>query len=110
MTLYYLKLVFRTLWRRRIYSIVILLSLALGFVCSNILISFLIYENRTDSFHSKHDRMFQIFSDDPFGSGGTIPYIPRSFVEYLGQNYPEVENSCVVSGLNNVIVHTEDEY
>lgn len=110
MTLYNLKLIFRTLWRRRLYSIVILLSLALGFVCSNILISFLIYEVNTDSFHNKHERTFQIFSDDPFGSGGTIPYIPRTFVEYLGQNYPEVENSCVVSGLNNVIVHTEEEY
>lgn len=87
---------------------IIMLSLVVGFVCSNILISFLIFETNTDKFHSNAEKTFQVFSNDPFGGKRLIPYIPSSFRDYLADTYAEVENVCQISNLDGVIIKTSD--
>ncbi|HRG09548.1 MAG TPA: FtsX-like permease family protein [Cyclobacteriaceae bacterium] len=104
-----LKLIFRNLWARKVYTSVILLSLIVGFACANILISFLVFEKSTDSFHTKRDRIFQLFSNDPFGSSGRIAYIPSYLPEYLTSNYAEVEKVCQIGNLTGVTVQTPDQ-
>lgn len=94
---YHLKLIFRHLVARKIYSMVILLSLSVGFVCSATLIAFLVYEKGTDAFHDKHERIVQIFSDDPFADNGKISFIIKPFAEYTHSNYPEIEKMCQVN-------------
>ena len=103
-----LKLILRNLWARKIYTSVILLSLTVGFVCSNILISFLVFETNTDTFHAKRSRTFQIFSNDPFGGKGRIAYVPDYFYEYLTGNYAEVENVCQLFNLDGVTLETSN--
>jgi putative ABC transport system permease protein len=105
--LHALTLAFRHLWRKKIYSFIILLSLTIGFSCANLMLSFLIAEANTDSFHVNIDRTFQLFSDDPFGGKNNLAYIPGSLTEYLVQNYPEAENVCQVSNMNGVALETE---
>jgi putative ABC transport system permease protein len=107
MIVHNLKLILRNLWTRRIYTSVIVLSLTVGFVCSNILISFLVYETNTDSFHAKKDRIFQIFSNDPFGGQGNIAYVPDYFYDYLTTNYAEIENVCQLGSLDGVTIKTD---
>ena len=107
MLLHNLKFVLRSLWRKKLYTSIILLSLIVGFVCSNILISFLVYETNTDSFHAKKDRIFQVFSNDPFGGQGNIAYVPDYFYEYLTTNYPEIENVCQLGSLDGVTIKTD---
>ncbi len=99
-----LKLILRSLWTRRIYSLIILLSLTIGFVCTNILISFLVYENNTDTFHTQRERTFQVFSNDPFGGKGLIAYIPDYFFDYLTTNYAEVKNVCQVANVDGITI------
>ena len=94
-----LKLVLRHLWSKRIYSFVILLSLAVGFVCSNILIAFLVYETNTDKFHAEQERIFQVYSDDPFVGKGRLSFIPKPFSDYTISNYPEVKNACQLNSV-----------
>ena len=102
-----LKLILRNLWTKRIYTSVILLSLTVGFVCSNILISFLVFETNTDTFHSKRNRTFQVFSNDPFGGKGRIAYVPNYFYDYLTTNYAEVENVCQLSNLDGITIEAQ---
>lgn len=99
-----LKLILRNLWTRRIYSLIILLSLTVGFVCSNMLISFLVYENNTDAFHTRREKIVQVFSNDPFGGKGLIAYVPDYFFDYLTTNYAEVLNVCQISDLDGIVV------
>jgi putative ABC transport system permease protein len=101
-----LKLILRNLWTRRIYTSIILLSLTVGFVCSNILISFLVFETSTDTFHTKRNRTFQVFSNDPFGGKGRIAYVPNYFYDYLTTNYGEVENVCQLSNITGITIGT----
>jgi putative ABC transport system permease protein len=107
MILHNLKFVLRSLWAKKLYTSIILLSLIVGFVCSNILISFLVYETNTDSFHSKRDRIFQVFSNDPFGGTGNIAYVPDYFYDYLTSNYAEIENVCQMNNLDGITIKTE---
>ena len=53
-----LRIALRHLWRRKVYTIVIVLSLAVGFTCTGLLLSFLVSELRTDSFHTKKAVIF----------------------------------------------------
>src|SRR6188768_752414 len=77
MSFYALRLALRHIRRREIYSLVIVLSLAVGFACTALLLSFIVAELRTDSFHAKSSRTFQAFSEDPFEGEGNIAYLPR---------------------------------
>ena len=104
-----LKLVLRHLWTKRIYTSIILLSLTVAFVCSNILISFLVFETNTDTFHTKRNRTFQIFSNDPFGGQGRLAYVPAYFHDYLTKNYPEVEEVCQLGNLAGISIETPND-
>ena len=99
---YNLKLILRNLWGKKIYTSIILLSLIVAFVCSNILISFLTYETDTDSFHSKKNQIFQIFSSDPFNGDSRIVYIPSFFSDYLTENYAEIEEVTQLASLKDL--------
>lgn len=91
MLFYNLRLAIRHLWRRRMYSTVIVLSLAVGFACTALLLAYLFSELNVDSFHSKKSRLFQVLSNDPFENKGDIAYITSSAAHYLRDNYPEVQ-------------------
>ncbi|HYC87082.1 MAG TPA: FtsX-like permease family protein [Chryseosolibacter sp.] len=104
-----LKLVLRSLWTKWIYSLITLLSLTVGFLCTNILISFLVFENNTDTFHTKRDRTFQVFSNDPFGGKGLIAYVPDYFFNYLTANYAEVQNVCQIGNLDGVTIEESND-
>lgn len=91
MAFYTLRLAIRHLWRRRIYSLVIVLSLAVGFACTTLLLTFLLGELKVDSFHTRASRTFQMFASDPFEKKGDIPYVPSPTAQYLQDNYSEAE-------------------
>jgi putative ABC transport system permease protein len=106
MVLHSLVLALRHLWRRRVYTFIILLSLTIGFTCTNLMISFLIGEENTDSFHVNKQRIFQLFSNDPFGGKNDLAYVPSTFAGYLTDNYSSVENVCQVGNLNGAVLET----
>src|SRR5258708_12717324 len=92
----------RQLRRRNLYPLIIVLSLTIGFTCTNLLLSFIIAETNTDSFHVNRDRTFQLFSDDPFGGKGAIGFIPDYVGDYLNDRYPEVEATCRINNTDNL--------
>lgn len=102
-----LTLVIRALWSKRIYTSIILLSLTVGFVCSNLLISFLVSETNADSFHKNKARIFQVFSNNPFGDDGQIPYIPDYMHDYFTTTYAEVENICQLATIDRTTLSAE---
>lgn len=100
-----LRLTIRHLWKRKLYTLIILISLALGFACTILLTTLLIWETNTDHFHKNIERSVQVFTDDPFTSNGTLPYVPTYLPEYLGK-FPEVQKVMQVGTIGNVSLHT----
>jgi putative ABC transport system permease protein len=87
---------------------VIVLSLITGFVCANVLILFLVFETNTDKFHTKRERIFQLFSNDPFRGSGLIAYIPDHFHNYLAANYGEVEKVCQLFNIDGITIEASN--
>jgi putative ABC transport system permease protein len=97
---------FRNFFKNKIYTITILLSLAIGFSIANILIGFSFQEINTDSQYTNKDRIYRLISEDPFGREGMISYMESSIPQYLKDNYPEIETSTILNTLrNNGIFH-----
>ena len=90
----------RNFFKNKIYSIAIILSLALGFAISNVLIGFTFRELNTDSNHSKKDRIFRLVCEDPFGRHGMVSYMKSAQSEYLTDNYAEIEATTVLYTLS----------
>ena len=106
MVLHDLRLAIRHLWGRKLYTFIIVLSLAIGFACTCLLVSFLISETSADNFHANGGRAFQVFTDDPFGDNGKICYVPGDLRDYLKGNFPEVQE-VVQLGMADVTLQTE---
>ena len=62
----------RNFFKNKVYSLAIILSLALGFAISNVLIGYTFREQNTDSFHAKKDRIFRLVCEYPFGRDGMM--------------------------------------
>nr|WP_276371534.1 ABC transporter permease [Chryseolinea sp. H1M3-3] len=78
-------------------------------MCSNILISFLVFETNTDTFHTNREKTFQVFSNDPFGGNDRIAFIPDYFFEYLTNNYAEVKDVCRIWDLEGFTIKKSND-
>lgn len=77
------------------------MSLTVGFACTGLLVSSLVAESSADSFHTKKERIFELMSDSPFGGDGRFVYSLLETRDYLASNYPEVEDVCQLTNLDD---------
>jgi putative ABC transport system permease protein len=98
----------RNFFKNKIYTVTIVLSLAVGFAISNILIGFTLRELNTDSYHTKKDRIYRLVSEDPFGRDGVISYMDASIAEYLSDHYPDIEASSLVNTVRHNGISREE--
>lgn len=75
------KSTFRSLSRYRLNSSIIIVSLALGMACMNLITIFITRENNADGFQKNKDRIFALQADDPFRKGEDIGPRHVFFVE-----------------------------
>ena len=91
----------RSIWRNRLYTIIIILSLSIGFSFVTFLSGYNIHELSTDSFHPLKSEIYRVFTDDPFGDREQFSSIPFKAADYLNENYNEIEKICRIFDLNN---------
>ena len=79
----YLKIALRNLKRQKVYTLINVLGLALGFACAILIFSFVKYHLGFDTFHSKKDRIYRIVTEDHmekvFYYPGTPPPVGKAF-------------------------------
>lgn len=100
MLLFTLKTAIRNLLRAKQNAFIIMLSLTISFAFTNILITFISHEMNTDAFHGKKDKIYRLFSDDPFEQGRKLRYIQGDVSRYLMDHFPEVDKVCKVTAFN----------
>ncbi|MBN1791189.1 MAG: ABC transporter permease, partial [Bacteroidales bacterium] len=91
------KITIRNLLRSRLYSTIIIISLAIGIACVNLIGIFVYKEYHVDSFQKNKDNIYALQSDDSWVKGGRIYYISYDAVEYMKKNYPEIQDFCLIS-------------
>ena len=89
----------RYFFKNKVYSIGIVASLAVAFAVANLLIGFTLRELKTDTFHSKKERIFRLEARDPFGREGTITFMDGNIPRYIKEHYGELEAYTMINNL-----------
>lgn len=84
----------RSYLRNPLNNSVIIISLAIGLACSNLILIFVTRELKTDSFQENIDRIYQLKCDNPYEKGAQLSSCSRGGVEYIKENFSQVEDFC----------------
>mgnify|MGYP000009490538 FL=1 len=87
-----LKLVLRSWWRNKTFSVISIVSLAIGIACTNLLAAFVIYEFNIEAGNPDKDRIVYMAQDSPMKSGETVSYVAGDIPVQLKEKYTEVED------------------
>src|SRR5437763_989184 len=103
---------FRNLFRDRLNTSVVIVSIAVGMAGFNLVILFLSRELGTDSFQARNDQIFALKCDDPWFPGKKIYYCKFGSAEYMKANFPQVEDFCRISssGSQKIVINNENYY
>ncbi|MBN2861778.1 MAG: ABC transporter permease [Bacteroidales bacterium] len=104
--------IIRNLTRHPLNSTIIIISLAVGIACMNLIAMFIYKEYNADSFQKNHDRIYAIYCNDPWINGSTIYSVRAGAAEYIKNNFSEVEDFCRISGATplKVIAANQDYF
>ena len=104
-----INIILRSLLRHKLNAGVIIISLAIGMACLNLILLFIIRELNTDGFHKNIDRIYSLKCDDPFNKGGQMYQCFNGSAEYMKSNFVQVEDICRVgpSSAQKVLVNNE---
>jgi len=107
-----LKTILRSLFRYRLNSSIIIVSLAVGIACMNLITIFIIREYNADGFQKNKNRMYALQADDPFAKGQKMYYIRYGAAEYMKDNFSDVEDYCRIlnAGPSKVEVNNQDYF
>jgi len=89
--------VIRSVSRHPLNSLVIIVSLAVGMACMNLIAIFIYKEFKADSFQKNRDRIYELYSNDPWIKGSTIYFTKYGAGEYMKNNFSEVEDLCRIA-------------
>lgn len=100
------KLVFRSWWRNKTFSVISIVSLAIGIACTNLLAVFVIYEYNLEKDNPARNRIYFMDQDSPMKSGERISFVTGDVPVQLKAKYPEIEDFLQISGtfINHVVV------
>ncbi len=92
-----IKQVLRSIFRDKLNTAVIIISLALGMACFNLIIMFINRELKTDSFQKNKKLIYALKCDDPWLPGKQMYYVKYGSAEYMKNNFPGVEDYCRIT-------------
>src|SRR5674476_1257829 len=95
-----IKQIFRSLLRDRLTTAIILISLAIGMACINLILLFIYREVDTDSFQKNANRIYLLNCDNPFEKGTKMSQCRLGGVEYMAHNFSQVEDFCRIGTIS----------
>lgn len=98
---HYFKTAIRILVRNKLYSLINLFGLIIGFTFSFLLLIYVLNEYSYDSLQVNRDRIFRITESLP-DAGWTQPQAPNDLARFLKEEFPVVENTVSTRRFGNV--------
>lgn len=92
----YLRIAFRSLIKRRLFTVVNLLGLVLGLVAFLGLFAYVATEWSYNDFHANKDRIYRVVVQE--GNGSFETYLPPGYAEVFEANFSEIESSGRITG------------
>ncbi|TDQ18492.1 putative ABC transport system permease protein [Algoriphagus boseongensis] len=92
----YFKIALRSLFKRRLFSLINILGLVLGLLTFLVLYAFVITEFSYNDFHANKDRIFQVVIEEKNGTYET--YLPPGYAGIITSNFSSVQSVERVAG------------
>lgn len=89
------KIIFRSWWRNKTFTIISILSLAMGIACTNLLAAFVIHEYNIESNNPNKDRMV-VAKQTIIEAGMTGFIVSSDITPQLIEHVPELDKVCRV--------------
>ena len=89
----YIKIAFRNMKRHKGYSAINILGLAVGFVCTFLIVIFVQHELSYDQFHSKSDRIYRLLNSSREEPGIQSALSASGYAPRILNEFPEVEEA-----------------
>lgn len=105
----YFKIALRNITKRRVYSLLNIIGLAIGMTCCLLLLQYVDYEFSYDKFHPKADNIYRLELDSyqngqlAWKSATSYPAIVPS----MKKDFPEVVNGCRLIDAGAVFINQE---
>ena len=84
------KLVLRSWWRNKTFSIISIISLAIGIACTNMLAAFVIHEYNLEADNPNRSHIYMMDQDSPLQPGERVCFTVGSISVEIKEKYPEV--------------------
>ncbi|MDR2917124.1 MAG: ABC transporter permease, partial [Tannerella sp.] len=94
------KLIFRSWWRNKTFTVISILSLAVGIACTNLLTAFVIHEYNIEANNPNKGRIYNLVQDSPFQSGDQIFWTSGDILPMIKDRYPEVEDYLCLTDMH----------
>ena len=102
---HYLKISLRNIKKRKGYSLINIVGLALGMACCILLFSYISTELSYDTYNTNSNRIYRICSDLKMGDNKlNIPKTSYKLINSLKETYPEIEDIAVFNSLPKTAV------
>jgi putative ABC transport system permease protein len=106
----YLKTAIRNLWKKKSFSLINIVGLALGIAVSLLMLLFVFNEVSYDKFNDNSENIYRIaLKIDAQGRILSIPSAPAPFGPALVEQFPEVLNTGRLRGTGGRIISYEDK-
>ena len=107
----YIKIALRNLVKQKVYSSINILGLTVGIASCLLIVMFVMHELSYDNFHVNADRIYKIALERKYPNHITnYAFIPDSYADVIGRDFPEVEQTIKVGGpFNDTQVTYRDE-
>ena len=91
------KLIFRSWWRNKTFTVISILSLAVGIACTNLLSAFVIHEYNIEADNPNKDRIVVAKMTIVKDNMSTYHMMNQALISELCNNVPELDKLCRVS-------------
>ncbi|HKL32888.1 MAG TPA: ABC transporter permease [Tangfeifania sp.] len=95
-----LKTILRNFYRHKLNSSIIIVSLAIGIACMNLITIFVTREFNAESFQQNKSRIYALQADDPYREGQKMYFIREGAAEYMKDNFAEIEDFCRIRNVS----------
>lgn len=107
MFLNYLRISFRSLLKRRLFTLVNLLGLVLGLVTFLVLFAYVATQWSYNDFHARKDSIFRIVVTE--GDGNYETYLPPGYAAIIESNFDQVESvNRIAGGIGSGLIAVPD--
>ena len=105
----YLKMILRSMLKKKIASLIIIISFAVGLASINMIAAFVIYEYSTDSFNKNKDHIHRLLADDPFSEGEPTTNVLSIVPGLMKDRFPGIEDYCQTSFYSSVDIKVDSK-